>query len=188
MSPRQREIRLEEEIRVKSIELRRHTDSDGDVLSRKGVEAALEIGATLDGNYEVMVSSGAQRATQTLACFLTMLGEPVPRGAIVDPRFRSNHEDRWKRAYKAGGGGDIASFVAADPGLVREEAKVLAGALEELFAALRGSERALVVGHSPMQEVAVYGLTGKVVEPLAKGAGIEVTQDDEGGYTVRELG
>ncbi len=172
---------------MKSIELRRHTDSDGDVLSREGVEAALEIGATLEGNYEVMVSSGAQRATQTLACFLTMLGEPVPRGAIVDPRFRSNHEDRWKRAYKAGGGGDIASFVAADPGLVREEAEVLAGALEELFAALRGSERALVVGHS-MQEVAVYGLTGKVVEPLAKGAGIEVTQEDEGGYTVRELG
>ena len=172
---------------AKSIELRRHTDSDGDVLSREGVEAALEIGATLDGNYEVTVSSGAQRATQTLACFLTTLAEAVPRGAIVDPRFRSNHEDRWKRAYKAGGGGDIASFVTADPGLVREEAELLAGALEELFKSLRNSERALVVGHSPMQEVAVYGLTGKVVEPLAKGGGIEVTLDDEGGYTVREL-
>ena len=69
-----------------------------------------------------------------------------------------------------------------------EEAALLAGALEELFKGLRNSERALVVGHSPMQEVAVYGLTGKVVEPLAKGGGIEVTQDDEGGYTVRELG
>ncbi|HZJ50346.1 MAG TPA: histidine phosphatase family protein [Actinomycetota bacterium] len=173
---------------VKSIELRRHTDSDGDVLSREGVEAALEVGASLDGNYEAMVSSGAQRATQTLACFLTVLGEPVPRGVIVDPRFRSKHEDRWKRAYKTGGGGDIASFLTADPDLVREEAALLAGALGELFEGLRSSERALVVGHSPMQEVAVYGLTGKVVEPLAKGGGIEVTEDDEGDYTVRELG
>ena len=172
---------------VKSIELRRHTDSDGDFLSREGVEAALEVGATLDGNYEVMVSSGAQRATQTLACFLTVLGEPVARGVIVDPRFRSKYEDRWKRAFKAGGGGDIASFEAADPGLVSEEAALLAGALEELFKSLRNGERALVMGHSPMQEVAVYGLTGKVVEPLAKGGGIEVTLDDEGGYTVREL-
>ncbi|MDQ5875057.1 MAG: histidine phosphatase family protein [Actinomycetota bacterium] len=173
---------------VKSIELRRHTDSDGDVLSREGVEAALEVGATLNGDYEAMVSSGAQRATQTLACFLAVLGEPVPRGVVVDPRFRSEREDRWRRAYETGGGGDIASFLEADSGLVREEASLLARALEELFGGLRSSERALVVGHSPMQEVAVYGLTGKVVEPLAKGAGIEVTQADEGGYTVRELG
>ena len=173
---------------VKSIELRRHTDSDGDLLSHEGVEAALEVGATLHGGYEAMVSSGAQRATQTLACFLTVLGEPVPRGVVVDPRFRSKHEDRWKRAYEAGGGGDIASFLKADPDLVREEAALLGGALEELFKELRSGERALVVGHSPMQEVAVYGLTGKIVEPLAKGGGIEVTQDENGDYAVEEQG
>ena len=76
---------------MRYIELRRHTDSDGDVLSQEGVEAALEVDSTLEGGYEAMVSSGAQRATQTLACFLTVLGEPVARGVIVDPRFRSKH-------------------------------------------------------------------------------------------------
>ncbi|MDQ3659706.1 MAG: histidine phosphatase family protein [Actinomycetota bacterium] len=173
---------------VRSIELRRHTDNDGDVLSQEGVEAALEIGATLEGSYEVLVSSGAQRATQTLACFLAVLGETSPRGVLVDSRFRSKQEDRWKLAFQAGRGGDIASFLDADPDLVREEAALFSGALAEMFEGLRAGERALVVGHSPMQEAAVYGLTGKVVQPLAKGAGIEVIQDDDGGYTVRELG
>ena len=42
--------------------------------------------------------------------------------------------------------------------------------------------RALIVGHSPMQEAAMYGLTGQVTEPLSKGGGVRVTQsgDDYG--------
>src|SRR5918993_5125231 len=57
-------------VNMKEIELRRHTDADGDVLTVEGVEAALEIGARLRGGYSVGISTGAQRATQTLACFL----------------------------------------------------------------------------------------------------------------------
>ena len=49
------------------VELRRHTDSDGDALTDEGVRAALDIGRGLAGRYELLVSSGAQRATQTLA-------------------------------------------------------------------------------------------------------------------------
>jgi hypothetical protein len=49
------------------IELRRHTDADGDVLTDEGVAAALEIGARLRGGYQLAVSTGAQRATHTLA-------------------------------------------------------------------------------------------------------------------------
>lgn len=52
----------------KKIGLRRPTDNDGDVLIAEGVDAALRIGRGLSGDYQVMVSSGAQRATQTLAC------------------------------------------------------------------------------------------------------------------------
>ena len=50
----------------KEVELRRHTDNDGDLLTADGVAAALELGAQLRGGYEVAVSTGAQRATQTL--------------------------------------------------------------------------------------------------------------------------
>jgi broad specificity phosphatase PhoE len=55
---------------AKYVELRRHTDADGDVLTSDGVQAALEIGSRLTGDYELLVSTGAQRATQTLACLL----------------------------------------------------------------------------------------------------------------------
>ena len=71
------------------VELRRHTDNDGDVLTGEGVAAALRIGAGLAGGYRLGVSTGAQRATQTLACFLAALAQPVPGGVIVEPGLRS---------------------------------------------------------------------------------------------------
>jgi hypothetical protein len=40
-------------------------------------------------------------------------------------------------------------------------------------------ERALVVGHSPTNEVAVLGLTAQVVAPLGKGAGVLVVADGD---------
>ena len=40
--------------------------------------------------------------------------------------------------------------------------------------------RALVVGHSPTNEAAIFGLTGVVVAPLGKGEGVVVTADSDG--------
>jgi hypothetical protein len=48
-----------------------------------------------------------------------------------------------------------------------------------LSTAWRNGGRALVVGHSPTNEGAVLGLTRKVVEPMAKGAGVLVVVDSE---------
>jgi broad specificity phosphatase PhoE len=84
---------------AKYVELRRHTDADGDMLTPEGVRAAVEIGSRLEGGYEVLVSTGAQRATQTLACFLAGLGQKVPHGVVVEPGLRSAAEDRWRAAY-----------------------------------------------------------------------------------------
>jgi len=58
------------------VELRRHTDNDGDTLTEEDVRAALEIAQQLAGDYALMVSTAAQRATQTLACFACALREP----------------------------------------------------------------------------------------------------------------
>jgi broad specificity phosphatase PhoE len=168
---------------TKSVELRRHTDNDGDVLSDKGVAAALEIGRRLQGGYEVIVSSGAQRATQAAACFLAAFEVPVPGGVIVDERFRSSVEDRWRDAYERAGAGDIESFRLVDPDLVESESRLLADALKAVFARISDGASALVVGHSPMQEAAVFGLTGRAVEPLAKGAGVRVVEED-GSFSV----
>ena len=104
------------------VELRRHTDNDGDVLSGDGVAAALEVGAGLAGGYRVAVSTGAQRATQTVACLLAALGQPVPGGVVVEAGLRSGREDRWRELYQEAGSGELAAMRAVDPGFVAEEA------------------------------------------------------------------
>jgi broad specificity phosphatase PhoE len=159
------------------VELRRHTDSDGDTLTADGVRAALEIGRGLAGGYELLVSSGAQRATQTLACFACMLDEPVPRGAVVEAGLRSSVEDRWRAAYERAGSGELAALRAADPELVREDSAVLGAALRRVLESLADGGRALAVGHSPTNEAAVLGLTGAIIEPMSKGAGVLVVID-----------
>jgi broad specificity phosphatase PhoE len=161
------------------VELRRHTASAGDALTDDGVRAALEIGRELVGGYDLLVSSGAQRATQTLACFACALGEPVPGGAVVEDGLRSRVEDRWRDAYKRAGSGDLASLREADPDLVREDSAELAAALGRVLERLPDGGRALAVGHSPTNEAAVLGVTGTIIEPMGKGAGVLVVAEGD---------
>jgi broad specificity phosphatase PhoE len=164
---------------AKEIELRRHTDAEGDVLTAEGVAAALEIGARLRGGYHLAVSTGAQRATQTLACFLATLGQQVPAGVVVEPELRSQVEDRWRAAYQKAGSGALDALREADSELVAEDSERLGTALRRVLDRLPDGGRALVVGHSPTNEAAVLGLTDEIVAPLAKGAGILVAADDD---------
>lgn len=161
------------------IELRRHTDSDGDVLTEEGVRAALEIGRRLSGSYTLLVSSGAQRATQTLACFASVVTEPVGGGVIIEPGLRSDVEDRWRAAYQSAGSGELSALREADPELVREDSERLAGALRRILDRLPEDGRALAVGHSPTNEAAVFGLTGEIVAPISKGAGVLVVAEGD---------
>jgi broad specificity phosphatase PhoE len=172
---------------AKYVELRRHTDADGDVLTSEGVQAALEIGSRLTGDYELLVSTGAQRATQTLACLLAGLGEKVPQGAAVEPGLRSGVEERWRAAYRKAGSGALPALRSADPELVEEDSAVLAAALRRVLDALPEGGRALVVGHSPTNEAAVLGLVGEVVEPISKGEGVLVVEED-GDLRVERIG
>jgi broad specificity phosphatase PhoE len=173
---------------TKSVELRRHTDNDGDQLSPEGVAAAVEIGRELDGDFDLVVSSGAQRATQSAACFLSSMEGKVAHGVVVDTRFRSEFEDKWKEAYERAGSGDLESFRRAAPDLVDKESKLMGRALKDVFDRLPEGGRALVVGHSPMQEAAVFGLTEVIVEPLSKGAGVLVVSEDDGAFRVEAIG
>ena len=171
---------------ARSVELRRHFDNDGDVLTGDGVAAALRLGAGLAGGYRVAVSSGAQRATQAVGCLLAGLGKPVADGVVVELGLRSEREDRWRAVATEAGGGDLAAMREVDPGFVDEEAAALGAALGRVLARLGDGDRALVVGHSPTNEAAVLGLTGELVAPLGKGAGVLVTED-EGTFPVEPL-
>jgi broad specificity phosphatase PhoE len=132
------------------------------------------------------VSTGAQRATQTVGCLLAALGQPVPDGVVVEPGLRSQREDRWRAVAKEADGGDLLAMRAVDPGFVDEEAAVLGAALGRVLDRLGDGDQALAVGHSPTNEAAVLGLTDELVAPLAKGAGVLVTED-QGSYRVEPL-
>jgi phosphohistidine phosphatase SixA len=172
---------------AKYVELRRHTDNEADVLTREGVKVALEIGARLAGGYDVLLSTGAQRATQTLACFLAGLGEKVLRGVVVESGLRSRVEDRWRAAYEKAGSGTLQALREADPELVEEDSAALAAALRRILESLPDGGRALVVGHSPTNEAAVLGLAGEIVEPISKGGGVLVVEED-GVVRIEKLG
>ncbi|MGI8574558.1 MAG: histidine phosphatase family protein [Egibacteraceae bacterium] len=173
---------------AKAIELRRHTDNDDDVLTDEGVRAALELGGRLDGDYELLVSTGAQRATQTAACLLAGLDQKVPGGVIVDTGLRSDVEDRWKQAYQDAGGGELADFRSVDPELVEQDSQRLGEALRRVLERLGEDGRALVVGHSPSNEAAVLGLTGQEIGPLSKGEGVLIVEESDGQLRVEPLG
>lgn len=161
------------------VELRRHTANDGDVLTDEGVRAALEIGRRLTGPYALLVSSGAQRATQTLACFACALGRPISGGVVVEPALRSSVEDRWFAAYKTAGSGELPAMREVDPQLVRVDSERLAAGLRQILDRLSDGDRALAVGHSPTNEAAVFGLTGETVASMSKGSGVLVVVEGE---------
>jgi phosphohistidine phosphatase SixA len=66
----------------------------------------------------------------------------------------------------------------------REEASAAASAAESSStssgsaSSLPDGGRALVVGHSPTNEAAVLGLAGEIVEPISKGGGVLVVEED----------
>jgi broad specificity phosphatase PhoE len=171
---------------AKELELRRHTDNDGDVLNDDGVREALRIGERLRGGYSLSVSTGAQRATQALACMLAALTERVPRGVVVEPRLRSEHEDRWKEIASQANGKDLSAFRAVDARFVQAEAQRLSEGLRAVLDRLDEEERALVIGHSPTNEAAIYGLTDLQIAPLSKGGGVLLVCDEKG-FQVEQL-
>lgn len=168
------------------VELRRHTANDGDRLTDEGIAAALEIGSSLAGGYRVAVSSGAQRATQTVACFLASLGEGVEDGVVVESHLRSDAEDRWRELAGRAEHGSIEEFLELDASFVQAEASRLASGLRAVLDRLGHGEMAIAVGHSPTNEAAVYGLTGALIPPMGKGGGVLIV-DDAGGYRVERV-
>lgn len=90
------------------------------------------------------------------------------------------------RLHAIAPGKDLEAFRRVDPDLVEKEAIRLGGALKAVLEPLPEGGRALIVGHSPTTEAAILGLTGQVVPPIAKGAGVRVVEED-GRYRVEAI-
>jgi hypothetical protein len=172
---------------MRYVELRRHTDNDGDKLSEQGVADAEEIGRTgLHPPYATFVSTGAERATEMLGILRRAAGQyEVP--IRTETGLRSSVEDRWREAAKAAGkGASIEEMRAVDPDLVEHESRLLGSALRRVVEDLPEGGRALVVGHSPTNEAAVYGLAGQTIAAMGKGDGVLLVENG-GQYEVRPL-
>ena len=172
---------------MRYVELRRHTDNDGDRLTSQGVADAERIGRDgLHPPYTAFVSTGAQRATDMVEILRRAAGQDDVE--ITEATgLRSAVEDRWRAAAKAAGkGADLAAMRGVDPDLVDQDARLLGSSLREIVDALPEGGRALIVGHSPTNEAAVLGLTGRVVPPLGKGEGILLVEQ-AGAYRVEPL-
>jgi phosphohistidine phosphatase SixA len=172
---------------MRYLELRRHTDNEGDALTPDGIRAAEQIGRQgMCPPYSAFVSSGAARATQMLEILRRATAqEDVPITSA--PGLRSSVEDRWREAAKAAGkGADVEAMREVDPVLVDTETRLLGQALRQIVDAIPDGGRALAVGHSPTNEAAVLGLTGRPPGPLGKGDGVLVTEDG-GRYAMQPL-
>jgi hypothetical protein len=176
-----------QDVSMRYVELRRHTDNDGDKLSEQGVAETEAIGRTgLNPPYAAFISTGAERATEMLR-ILRRAADQDQIPITTETGMRSSVEDRWREAAKvAGRGASIEEMRAVDPDLVEHETQLLGSALQRVVEGLPEGGRALVVGHSPTNEAAVSGLVGETIAALGKGEGVLVVED-RGRYEVRPL-
>ena len=173
---------------TREIELRRHAarEKDADALSPKGRAHAEQVGRSLPADYAAIFVSPARRASETVAWFLRGSGQPLPDHAVV-PGLSSEVEDRWRAAGKGAGSPRLDAIQAQDPELVAEESARLAATVAELIDGVPDGGRALAVGHTPLIEAAVFGLTGAIVEPVGECEGVALARDEQGAYRIREL-
>jgi hypothetical protein len=178
---------LQQDEGMRYVELRRHTDNDGDRLSKQGVADAETIGQTgLHPPYAVFISTGAERASEMLR-ILRRAADQDEVSITTETGLRSVVEDRWREAAKAAGkGASLEEIRSVDPDLVEKESQLLGAALQRVVEGLPDDGWALVVGHSPTNEAAVCGLTGQIIATLGKGEGVLLVED-AGRYEVHPL-
>jgi hypothetical protein len=153
----------------------------------RGSQTLRPIGETgLHPPYAAFVSTGAERATAMLRILRRAAGQDdIP--ITTKTALRSVVEDRWREAAKvAGKGASIEEMRAVDPDLVEYETRLLGSALQQVVEGLPEGARALVVGHSPTNEAAVFGLVGQTIAAMGKGEGLLVVEDG-GRYEVHAL-
>ena len=172
---------------LRRLEIRRHAvkgrELASDYLSPEGIEQAHQLGRSLRVGYTHLFSSGAQRATQTLACILAGMGRPVLTGVQIRPGLASPRESEWRDAARAAGTADLARLLESHEALVRQESDRLAAEVRDILSTLPEGAYALAIGHTPLIECAVYGLTGKTPAPLRELEGFTLTEHKDGRLT-----
>src|SRR5437660_223358 len=176
---------------LRRLEIRRHAAKDtelaGDSLSPEGIEQAHQLGRSLRVGYTHLFSSGAQRATQTLACILAGMGRYVLSGVVIRPGLGSQRDDEWRTAARNSGSTSIEGLLAQNETLVRQESERLAAEARSILAELPVGSYGLAIGHSPLSECAIYGLTGKLFASLKECEGFLIVEHKGGRLEVESV-
>jgi phosphohistidine phosphatase SixA len=148
---------------VKVLELRRHArrDPHDDRLSAEGRAQAEDVGRSLTGRLDIVFTSPAQRAAETVAWILRGMHSPLPPEHAVVPGLAGGETD----------GSPVQ----------------LGRVVGELLEAVPEGGRGLAVSHTPIVERATEALTGHRVEPLAECEGVVLTLCDDGAIDVEEI-
>ena len=173
---------------MKEIELRRHAarEKGVDALSAEGRVQAENLGRAHPVAFSAAFVSPAKRTAETVAWILRGSHQRLPDHAVIEG-LATGEEARWRKAAKAVHTSRLDAVQSKDPELVAAESQRLAGVVSGLFGDVPEGTTALAVGHSPLIEAAVFGLTGAIVEPLRECEGINLTLDDAGQYRIEEL-
>ncbi|MGH9891000.1 MAG: histidine phosphatase family protein [bacterium] len=176
---------------LRRLEIRRHAAKDAtpgvDRLSPEGIRQAHDLGRSLRVGYTHLYSSGAQRATQTLACMIAGMGRHVLNGVVVRPELVSQREAEWRGAVESAGTSEVEALRSVAGSLVEEEAARLGAELREILSELPEGGYGLAIGHSPLIECAIYRLTAKPPVPLAACDGFLITELKGGRLDVERL-
>lgn len=181
---------------AKRLEIRRHSykgqGEDEDILTPEGIKYAVWTGLfQLRGNYTHLYISGLQRTAQTLCCFLAGMmgagmGKVIPNGVVVDRGLATPYVDDWGRAIARAGAQSLTPVQKTDPALIIKESQRMAQTFRQILEEMPKEGYALVVGHSPLAECGIYGLTGKVYSDLKECEGFIITLEDDGTITIEE--
>ncbi|HWO70661.1 MAG TPA: phosphoglycerate mutase family protein [Actinomycetota bacterium] len=148
---------------MRTLELRRHgeRDPEADRLSAEGRARAEDLGRRLGARWDVVFVSPAQRAAETAAWILRGAGAQPRTPEVVPGLLGAGEEDRTPDR--------------------------LAAAVSEILSRVPAGGRGLAIGHTPLIERAVLGLTGTRIAPLRELEGVLLVEGDDGGLRVEEL-
>lgn len=148
---------------MRVLELRRHArrDPSADRLSAEGRAQAEDLGRASSGRFDVVFTSPAQRAAETVAWMLRGMHAQLPADHAIVPGLAGRDTD--------GSPVQLGRVVA------------------ELLEAVPDGGRGLAIGHTPIVERATEALTGLAIEPLGECEGVRLTRGEDGSIRVEEL-
>lgn len=172
---------------MKKIEIRRHALKDSgprkEMLSSEGIAQAEKVGESMRGKGHTHIATTPYFRTAQTACgFAKGAGDfTTVNHATLDAMF-TEHLSELVAYVKEHG-----AVVRQEHPLIISEAMRMGTQFQTFVALLPDDAHLLAVGHSPLAEILVFGLTGEVISPLKECEGVVLAFDGNDFTIVEEI-